>query len=75
MSNHSIHLFEAKQLLYGPIYSLRLGEPKMLKIYIKANLAISFIRLCKSSPVLQYYLFRKKTVDSAYIEIIKGLTT
>ena len=49
MNKHAIKLEEGKQLLFGPIYSLRPVELETLKIYIKTNLANSFIRPSKSS--------------------------
>ena len=48
INDHSINLLNNKQLPYGPIYSLRLIELKLLKTYIKANLANSFINSSKS---------------------------
>lgn len=35
VNNHAIELFNDKQLLFGPIYSLGLVEVKTLKIYYK----------------------------------------
>ena len=48
INNHPIDLLDDKQLLYSPIYSLGPVELKMLKTYIKANLASGFIRPSKS---------------------------
>ena len=48
INDHAINLIERYQLLYKSIYSLRLIELKTLKIYIKINLANSFIKLSKS---------------------------
>lgn len=39
VKNYFINLFDNKQLCYSLIYNLRSIELKMLKIYIKANLA------------------------------------
>ena len=48
MNEHAIKLEGDKQTLFRPIYSLGSVELKMLKIYIKTNLANGFIRLSKS---------------------------
>ena len=52
-------LEESKQLLFGPIYSLGQMELETLKIYIKINLASSFIRPFQS-PVGAHILFDRK---------------
>lgn len=44
IKDYFINLLEDKQLPYYPIYNLKLMELEKLKIYIKANLASSFIR-------------------------------
>ena len=44
INDHPINLLDDKQPPYGPIYSLEPVELEMLKTYIKANLANSFIR-------------------------------
>ena len=49
-----------KQPLYGPIYSLGPLEPETLKIYIKANLASSFIRFSKSPSGAPILFIQKK---------------
>lgn len=57
-NNHFINLENDKQLFYKPIYSLRLIEIEILKIYIKINLASNFIKLLKLSislPILFVY--------------------
>ena len=60
MSKYTIKLKKGKQLLFGPIYSLKPIELKALKIYIKINLANNFIQSFKSlSKVLT--LFNKKS--------------
>ena len=59
INEHAIKLEEGKQPPFGPIYSLGSVELETLKIYIKINLANSFIRPSKSSaraPIL----FNKK---------------
>ena len=43
LNQYAIKLQENQQPLYRPIYSLGLVELEMLKIYIKTNLANSFI--------------------------------
>lgn len=43
INKHLIDPKPDKQTLYKPIYSLRLIELKILKIYIKTNIANSFI--------------------------------
>ena len=55
INDHPINLLDNKQPLYSPIYSLGPIELETLKIYIKANLASSFIRPSKSlagTPIL-----------------------
>ena len=59
INDHAIKLVDDWQLLYGPIYSLRPIELKILKTYIKTNLANSFIRPSKS-PTGTPILFDKK---------------
>lgn len=49
INNHSIDFIGNKQLLYNLIYSLRLVELEMLKIYIKINRTNGFIKSSKSS--------------------------
>ena len=48
INNYAIELVDDKQLLYGAIYSISLVELKILRTYIKNNLANRFIRLFKS---------------------------
>ena len=55
MNEHAIKLEECKQPLFGLIYNLELVELETLKIYIKTNLANSFIRPSKfliETPIL-----------------------
>lgn len=42
INNNAINLINIKQLFYGSFYTLELVEPKILKIYIKTNLAYNF---------------------------------
>ena len=46
---HSTNTLDDKQLPYGLIYCLKLMNLKILKTYIKANLAGNFIKLFKFS--------------------------
>ena len=48
INNHAIKFVDDRQPPYGPIYSLKSVNLKILKAYIKNNLAISFIRPSKS---------------------------
>ena len=48
INNYIIKLEKDKQLLFGLIYNLKLIEFKILKIYIKTNLANNFIKPFKS---------------------------
>lgn len=43
INDHTIKLEKSTQLLFGPIYSLKLVELKILKTYIKTSLANGFI--------------------------------
>ena len=47
INDYIIKLKEDKQLLFGPIYSLRSIELEILKTYIQTNLANSFIEFSK----------------------------
>ena len=49
INDHPINLLDDKQPFYSLIYNLGPVELEILKTYIKANLASSFIRLFKSS--------------------------
>ena len=60
INNHPINLLDNKQPPHGLIYNLGLVELKMLKTYIKANLASSFIKLSKSRASILILFFRKK---------------
>ena len=57
-----------KQLLYSLIYSLRLVELEMLKIYIKNNLASNYIKPFKSSANISILFILKKD-GSLYLYI------
>lgn len=59
INTYTINLEKGKQPLYRPIYRLRLVKLKILKTYIKTNLAKSFICLFKS-PTSTPFLFNKK---------------
>ena len=43
INKHTLGFKKGKQLLFGLIYSLKLVELEILKIYIKTNLANNFI--------------------------------
>ena len=60
INNHPINLLHDKQPLYGPIYSLGPVKLKMLKTYIKANLASGFIRPSKSPSGALILFVQKK---------------
>ena len=59
INKHAIKLKKIKKLLFGPIYSLKPIELETLKIYIKTNLASSFIRPFKFLAEA-FILFDKK---------------
>lgn len=59
LNKHAIKLQDGKQPFYEPIYRLRLVELKILKIYIKINLANSFIWPSRSSPYTPIYFVQK----------------
>ena len=46
-----MNLLYNKQLFYNRIYSLEIIKLKILKIYIKTNLASSFIRSFRFLPI------------------------
>ena len=47
INNYAIKLEKSKQLFFRPIYSLKLVELEILKIYIKNNVANGFIESYK----------------------------
>ena len=59
INEYAIKLGQGKQPLFGSIYSLKLVELKMLKTYIKTNLANDFIFFFKS-PIGAPILFVRK---------------
>ena len=61
--DHAIELVDDWQLSYGLIYSLSLVELKILKAYIKNNLANNFIKPFKS-PAKVSIIFDKKSYSS-----------
>ena len=65
-NKHIIMLEKSKQLYYGPIYSLRLKELKILKTYIKTNLINSFIR-ASELPTYTLILFICKLNSSFWL--------
>ena len=69
INDHPINLSKKKQPPYGPIYSQELVELKILKTYIKANLASGFIKLYKSfgnAPIL--FIQKKNSSLCLYID-------
>lgn len=67
INKHTINLEPGKQPLYKLIYSLSLAELKIFKIYIKANLANSFIQPFKS--FIKVYIFLSKSLTKVFIYI------
>lgn len=68
INTHAIDLEKGKQLLYEPIYSLKLVELKTLKTHIKSHLKTGFIWFSKfpaSTPIL----FDKKPDSSLRLYI------
>ena len=59
INEYVIELKKGKQLSYRPIYSPRPVELKILKTYIKTNLANGFIRASKSSAGALILFVRK----------------
>ena len=60
INNHFINLIDDKQSSYGLIYNLRLMELKILKTYIKTNLANGFIYSSKLlASILILFIHRK----------------
>ena len=66
LNKHVINLADGKQPPYGPIYSLGLVEPEILKTYIKTHLKTGFIWPSKSlaDPCI---LFNKKPNNSLHL--------
>lgn len=61
INNYFIILINYKQLFYSPIYSLKMIELKILKIYIKINITNSFIKLFKLlANILILFIYKKK---------------
>lgn len=63
INNYAINLIKGQQPSYGPIYSLKLVELKILKTYIETNMANGYIKPSKSSADASI-LFVKKCNDS-----------
>ena len=59
INEYAIELEKGKQLPFGPIYSLGPIDLKILKTYIKTNLANGFIRLSKSPAGAPTFFDRK----------------
>ena len=60
INDHPINLLDDKQPSYGPIYSLGPVELEILKTYIEANLASSFIRPSKFPASVPIPFVQKK---------------
>ena len=63
INDHPINQLDDKQPPYGPIYSLKPIELKMLKTYIEANLANDFIRPSKSPAGTLILFVQKKNIS------------
>ena len=66
INTYAINLEKDKQPLYGLIYTLGLVKLEILNIYVKTNLANSFIRLSKS-PTGTPILLDKKVDKSLWL--------
>lgn len=66
INDYIIKLMDEYQLLYMPIFNLRLEELETIKSYIKTNLANGFIRSLRS-PIYVSILFIKKLDDSFWL--------
>lgn len=67
INNHAIKLIDKQLLLYKLIYSLMLIKLKILKTYIKINLANSFIKSFKFL-ISAFIVFDKKLNKMLIIE-------
>lgn len=77
--NHAIELVNSQQLLYKPIYSLKLVELEILKVYIEINLTNKFfkhteiydhtIELVDSQQLLYRLIYSLKFVE---LKILKA---
>ena len=61
---HTIKLIDKQQIFYELIFYLEPIKLKILKTYIKTNLANSFIRLFKSS--IEALIFFDKKIDKSF---------
>ena len=64
INEYTIKLKDSKQLSFNLIYSLEPVELETLKIYIKTNLANSFIELSKS--FVRILIFFNKNPDKSF---------
>lgn len=71
INNYTIKLINGKQPSYKPVYSLELVKLKILKIYIKTNLANVFIKFFKSF-INALILIIQKLNGSFYLYINYG---
>ena len=74
-NKYVIELGQGNQPLYGPIYSLEPVEFKILKAYIKTNLANGFIRASKSPTAVPIFFLCKPNSSFCLLSIIKGSIT
>lgn len=70
-NNYAIKLENNKQLFYNPIYSLETIELKILKAYIKTNLANGFIWFSKLFANIPILFNQKKNSKYIYVLIMK----
>ena len=73
INEHTIELKNGKPLPFDLIYSLRPVELKILKIYIKTNLANGFIRPFKFAIKIPIFFNRKLDRSFCFYVIYKGL--
>ena len=59
INEYAIKLEKSKQSPFSSIYSLKLVELEILKIYIKTNLANDFIRLFKFLAKASIFFYKK----------------
>lgn len=71
INNYAIDLIEGHQLAHGSIYTLRPVKLKILKTYIKTNLANSFIKPSKSPANTPIVLLKNSIIVSNYMSITK----
>ena len=70
INEHAIKLKRDKQLLFSPIYNLKLVKLKILKTYIKTNLANGFIWFFRSLGRAIFFLIESHIEIFAFMWII-----